>query len=43
MAYMNKYEVKYHKPTAKVKKMEIIGRVHLKVAYGPPAAVMAII
>ena len=32
MMYTHKCEVKYHKIEAKVKKMELIGRIHLKVA-----------
>ena len=43
MVFKNKCEVKYHKLTAKVKKKELIGQIHLKVAYDPSAAVMAIL
>ena len=43
MVYKNKCEVKYHKLTAKVKKMELIGQIHMKKVYGPSGAVMEIL
>ena len=43
MMYKYKCENKYHEIEAKVKKMQLIERIHLKVAYGPSATVMAIL